>query len=134
MSTVKSIYELVRAWALETPKAVAIAVPGRFPLTYGSLLRQIEQTARALNGMGLGRNARIAVALPNGPEAAVSFLSVAACATCAPLYSALTARVSYCCPPQLPKLLDLRRRGQYLVFKVRPLHYQSGELPVGAAS
>ncbi len=87
-----SIHALVRGWALETPEAVAIATPGHIPLTYARLLRQIEETAQALNGLGLGRNARVAVVLSNGPEAAVSFLAVAACATCAPLNPALRAR------------------------------------------
>jgi acyl-CoA synthetase (AMP-forming)/AMP-acid ligase II/thioesterase domain-containing protein len=39
----------------------------------------------ALNGMGLGRNDRVAIVLPNGPEMAAAFLAVAAAATCAPL-------------------------------------------------
>ena len=35
--------------------------------------------------MGIGRHDRVAVVLPNGPEMAVAFLTVAASATCAPL-------------------------------------------------
>lgn len=38
-----------------------------------------------LNQIGLGRNDRVALVLPNGPEMAVAFLSVTAAATCAPL-------------------------------------------------
>ncbi|PYM94889.1 MAG: acyl-CoA synthetase [Candidatus Rokuibacteriota bacterium] len=92
MSAGRSIHALVSAWAQATPDAVAIAAPGRAPLTYGRLLRQIEETARALNEMGLGRTTRVAVVLPNGPEAAVSFLAVAASAPCAPLNPAHRAR------------------------------------------
>ena len=92
MSGALSVHALVRAWAAETPEAVAIAAPEHIPLTYTRLLRQIEKTAQVLNGLGLGRNARVAVVLPNGPEAAVAFLAVAACATCAPLNPALRAR------------------------------------------
>lgn len=35
--------------------------------------------------MGVGRNDRVAVVLPNSPEMAVAFLGIASCATCAPL-------------------------------------------------
>jgi acyl-CoA synthetase (AMP-forming)/AMP-acid ligase II/acyl carrier protein len=38
-----------------------------------------------LNQFGVGRNDRVAIVLPNGPEMAVAFLSVAAAATGAPL-------------------------------------------------
>ena len=68
MSAGRSIHALVSAWAQATPDAVAVAAPGRAPLTYGRLLRQIEETARALNEMGLGRTTRVAVVLPNGPR------------------------------------------------------------------
>jgi acyl-CoA synthetase (AMP-forming)/AMP-acid ligase II len=39
----------------------------------------------ALGSMGLARDARIAMALPNGPEMAVAFLGITCVATCAPL-------------------------------------------------
>ena len=44
-----------------------------------------------LRTMGLARNDRIALLLPNGPEMAVAFLSVAAGATCTPLNPAYNA-------------------------------------------
>jgi acyl-CoA synthetase (AMP-forming)/AMP-acid ligase II/acetyltransferase-like isoleucine patch superfamily enzyme/acyl carrier protein len=49
------------------------------------LLHQVEQTAVALSGLGLKRNDRVAVVLPNGPEMAVAFLGVTCGLTCAPL-------------------------------------------------
>jgi acyl-CoA synthetase (AMP-forming)/AMP-acid ligase II len=55
------------------------------PLTYGGLLRQVEDTVRSLNNLGAGRNDRVAIVLPNGPEMAAAFLGVAAGATAAPL-------------------------------------------------
>lgn len=55
------------------------------PLTYGGLLRQVEDTVRALNDLGVGRNDRVAMVLPNGPEMAAALLEVAAGATAAPL-------------------------------------------------
>ena len=65
--------------------AVAIAAPGRNPLTYAALRAHVDATVEALNSRGIGRNDRVAIVLPNGPEMACSFLSIAAGATTAPL-------------------------------------------------
>jgi acyl-CoA synthetase (AMP-forming)/AMP-acid ligase II/acyl carrier protein len=79
------ISQLIENQAGHTPDAIAIAAPGRIPLTYNRLNRQIDDTVKKLNAMGVGRHDRVALALPNGPEMAVAFLAVAAGATCAPL-------------------------------------------------
>ena len=63
----------------------AIAAPGREPLNFDGLRRQVENTVNALNGFGIGRNDRVAIVLPNGPEMASAFVSVACAATAAPL-------------------------------------------------
>ena len=68
-----------------THEEKAIIAPERVPLTCGQLCRQIEYAVAFFNHHGLGRNDRIAVVLPNGPEMAVTFLSVIAVAACAPL-------------------------------------------------
>lgn len=65
--------------------AVAISAPGRTPLTYGGLREQVARTVRALNGHGIERNDRVAIVLPNGPEMASAFVSIASGATTAPL-------------------------------------------------
>ncbi|MCR9135675.1 MAG: acyl--CoA ligase [Alphaproteobacteria bacterium] len=65
--------------------AAAIGAPDRMPLTYGGLGQLIENTCADLNRFGIGRNDRVAIVLPNGPEMATAFLSVAACTTSAPL-------------------------------------------------
>jgi acyl-CoA synthetase (AMP-forming)/AMP-acid ligase II/acetyltransferase-like isoleucine patch superfamily enzyme/acyl carrier protein len=80
-----SIYELLKACASQYPEAIAIVAPGRAALTYERLLHQAEIMVGALRAVGVGRNDRVAVVLPNGPEMAVSFLGVACGATCAPL-------------------------------------------------
>jgi acyl-CoA synthetase (AMP-forming)/AMP-acid ligase II/acetyltransferase-like isoleucine patch superfamily enzyme/acyl carrier protein len=80
-----SIYELLKERAEKAVDAIAIAAPGRIPLTYGRLLEHVEATAEALRGFGLGRKDRIAMVLPNGPEMAAAFVAVAAASTCAPL-------------------------------------------------
>ncbi|HET6610110.1 MAG TPA: acyl--CoA ligase [Rhodopila sp.] len=65
--------------------APAIGAPGRPWLTHGGLRALVERTVVALNGMGIGRNDRVALVTPNGPEAATSFVSIACGATTAPL-------------------------------------------------
>jgi acyl-CoA synthetase (AMP-forming)/AMP-acid ligase II len=65
--------------------AIAIGAPEREPLTYGGLLDLVEETGVSLNGFGIGRNDRVAIVLPNGPEMAAAFLAVGASATTAPL-------------------------------------------------
>lgn len=85
------IYPLLSAWAERTPAAIALAAPGRTPLTYGRLRIQMADVVTSLNAMGLGRNDRVALVMPQGPEMAVAFLAVAAGATCAPLNPAYRA-------------------------------------------
>jgi acyl-CoA synthetase (AMP-forming)/AMP-acid ligase II/acyl carrier protein len=63
----------------------AILAPDRAPLLYGSLCRQIEYTTSFLNNHGLGRNDRIAVIVPSGPEMAVLFLGIISGSTFVPL-------------------------------------------------
>jgi amino acid adenylation domain-containing protein len=80
-----TLRQLVDAAAERDPDAVAILAPGRRPLSYGQLRRHIADVVGVLNTLGVGRNDRVAMVLPDGPEAAVAFISVAAGATCAPL-------------------------------------------------
>ena len=65
--------------------AIAIAAPSAVPLTYRGLREQVDATIAGLNAVGIGRGDRVAIVLPNGPEMAVAFLSIAAGATSAPL-------------------------------------------------
>jgi acyl-CoA synthetase (AMP-forming)/AMP-acid ligase II/acyl carrier protein len=80
-----SLFGDLKRVSIAAPPAIAIAAPGRSALTFGQLLVQLEQTAGTLHRLGLGRNDRIAIVLPNGPEMAVAFLAVSTCATSAPL-------------------------------------------------
>jgi acyl-CoA synthetase (AMP-forming)/AMP-acid ligase II len=86
-----SLRRLVEHWALRTPEAIAIAAPGRAPLTYHRLLERIDAVAGTLAARGIGTHDRVAVALPNGPGMAVAFLSVASAFCCAPLNPAYRA-------------------------------------------
>ncbi len=65
--------------------AIAIAAPDRVPLTYKGLRENVDKMISALNRNGIERNDRVAIVLPNGPEMAAAFVSIAAGATTAPL-------------------------------------------------
>lgn len=71
--------------------APAIGAPGRPWMTHGALRALAERTVQALNGIGIGRGDRVALVVPNGPEAASSFVAVACAATTAPLNPAYKA-------------------------------------------
>src|SRR5580658_8438664 len=71
--------------------ADAIGAPGRPALTHGGLRALALRTVAGLNGMGIGRNDRVAMVLPNGPEMASAFVAVACGATTAPLNPAYRA-------------------------------------------
>jgi acyl-CoA synthetase (AMP-forming)/AMP-acid ligase II len=64
---------------------IALAAPGRPPLSLAGLRRQVATTATALDALGIKRCDRVAIVLPNGPEMASGFLCVAAVATTSPL-------------------------------------------------
>ena len=63
----------------------AIGAPERQALTHGELRALCARTVKSLNAMGIGRNDRVAMVLPNGPEMAASFIAIACGATTAPL-------------------------------------------------
>ncbi len=65
--------------------AVALAAPSAKPMTYAGLRELVRETGGALRTLGAGSQDRVAIVLPNGPEMAAAFLSVAANAASAPL-------------------------------------------------
>src|SRR5882672_8718213 len=88
---ISSIPGLLEHHAKRNPDALAILGPGRAPLTYGRLNQHLGQVGRTLRAIGIGRRDRVAVVLPNGPEMAVAFLTIAACAVCVPINPAYGA-------------------------------------------
>ena len=82
MGSATTIREILAAGADE---AVALTAPGGVALTHAGLRNLLSETVAALNAMGIGRDDRVGIVLPNGPEMAAAFLSVAAGATAAPL-------------------------------------------------
>jgi acyl-CoA synthetase (AMP-forming)/AMP-acid ligase II len=88
LSEATSIVERIAAGAKDAP---AISAPERATLTHGALRRQIGEAAGQLNARGISRGDRVAIVLPNGPEMATAFISVACAATTAPLNPAYRA-------------------------------------------
>jgi len=82
MTVFSTIHELL---AGKPAAAVAFTASGCPPLTYGGLRDHVERTVASLNRLGIGRNDRVALVLPNGTEMATAFVSVAAGSTSAPL-------------------------------------------------
>lgn len=82
-----TIYDLILA---QPDDAIAIATPpseanGRPAMTYGRLKKLIVDVQADLTALGVGRNDRVAIVLPNGPEMAASFIAIGCSATTAPL-------------------------------------------------
>ncbi|MEY4793418.1 MAG: hypothetical protein RL724_354, partial [Pseudomonadota bacterium] len=71
--------------------APAIRAPGRPALSYAGLRDLTAATIARLNAIGIGRNDRVAIVLPNGPEMAAAFIAIGAGATTAPLNPAYRA-------------------------------------------
>ena len=77
--------------AVGAESAPAISAPGRPALNYRGLRGQVDATLLALNALGAGRNDRVAIVLPNGPEMAACYMACAAGVTSAPLNPAYRA-------------------------------------------
>lgn len=72
--------------------APAVGAPdGVAWLPYRELRALAARTVERLNGLGIGRNDRVAIVLPNGPEMATAFVAIAAGAATAPLNPAYRA-------------------------------------------
>jgi len=69
----------------------ALGAPGRADMNHGELRTLVDRTLASLNGMGIGRNDRLAIVLPNGPEMAACFVAAACGVATAPLNPAYRA-------------------------------------------
>jgi oxalate---CoA ligase len=88
MSAIRTLKELL---ATGRGDAAAITAPGAKGLTFDAFRKLVADTIAALNGFGVGRNDRVAIVLPNGPEMATAFVAIASGATAAPLNPAYKA-------------------------------------------
>ncbi len=77
-----TVQDLLQAGADD---AVALAAPDRPPLDYRALRALVAATTASLNAAGIGRNDRVAIVLPNGPEMAACFVACACTCASAPL-------------------------------------------------
>jgi len=81
----ESIECCLRRQAEKAASRVALTGPGRTPLSYSQLESLSARISATLNEFGVGRNHRVALALPTGPEALTCLLSVLRCAIALPL-------------------------------------------------
>ena len=72
-------------------ESIAISAPDRAPLRFRELRRLVAETLARLNGLGIGRNDRVAIVLANGPEMATCFVACASGVASAPLNPAYRA-------------------------------------------
>ncbi len=82
------IRDLLAPHAADSP---AILAPDRPPLSFGALRELADATVATVAGLGIGRNDRVGIVLPNGPEMATAFIAIACGATTAPLNPAYRA-------------------------------------------
>ena len=78
----KTIADLL---SVQKPTSLAIGAPDRAWLTYGGLRDLSARVAADLHKFGIGRGDRVAIVLPNGPEMACAFVTIAQTAVTAPL-------------------------------------------------
>lgn len=78
----RTLAALLAPHAAEAP---AIGAPGRDWLTYGGLRQLTADITEQLRSFGIGATDRVAIVLPNGPDMAAAFITVAQSAVTAPL-------------------------------------------------
>ena len=91
MSSIYRTSTIAKLIAEGRDDAPAIGAPERTALTHKGLRQLAQRTISDLNRMGIGRNDRVAIVLPNGPEMAAAFIAIACGATTAPLNPAYRA-------------------------------------------
>jgi acyl-CoA synthetase (AMP-forming)/AMP-acid ligase II/thioesterase domain-containing protein/aryl carrier-like protein len=114
--------QLIADQAAKNPAACALLAPGRLPLTYARLYVEIQKHARVLRAIGISNEDRVALLLPNGPEAALGFLATSVVCGCAPLTptcsaNELDAALSRIKPKALIASLDLDAEKRATVAK-----------------
>jgi len=83
-----TVRDLLRHHAPDSPAIGALDRPW---LTYGGLNALADDTLASLNAMGIGCDDRVAIVLPNGPEMAAAFITLAGACDTAPLNPAYKA-------------------------------------------
>jgi long-chain acyl-CoA synthetase len=70
-----TLYELVKKTAKRLPDYIAYEFMGK-QTTYHVFMDRIERTAKALNSIGISRNDRVTIAMPNSPQAVDMFYAL----------------------------------------------------------
>src|SRR5271163_4037384 len=83
--TLKSVQTLLDVLHFADGRAAVIVPALGVPITYDSLRQQVWTMANALASVGIRRGDSVAIALPNGLPALVSFLAASIAGTAAPL-------------------------------------------------
>jgi oxalate---CoA ligase len=82
---VVTMLRLIADHADRNPAAIALLAPGRPSLTYARLCAEIEEHAQILRAIGVGKQDRVALLLPNGPEGALGFLATSTSSVFSPV-------------------------------------------------
>lgn len=85
-----TIGQVIRRRAELQPSHTAVVASALAPLSYRELQCLIDEVRAALRLAGFGGNARIAIAMRNGPQTALAIVAVACSAVCIPLNSRQT--------------------------------------------
>ena len=85
---IQHLHHLLQRGASAAP---ALGAPGRRDMTHDELRALVDRTIAQLNALGVGRNDRLAIVLPNGPEMAACFVAAACGTATAPLNPAYRA-------------------------------------------
>ena len=81
----ETLLELLLQKARERPAAAAILAFEKEPLSYKTLVDQVDLAGAQMRALGLSQNSCVAIVLPNGAIMATTFLAVSTWAVSAPL-------------------------------------------------
>lgn len=81
----ETITDILRHWANASGQEPVLFAPDRQPLAWGDLLAQLDYVRERFRELGVNPQDRVAIVLPDGPEMAAAFLTLASSACCAPL-------------------------------------------------
>jgi acyl-CoA synthetase (AMP-forming)/AMP-acid ligase II len=70
---------LIELLANGNAQATCLSAAQSAPLSYSALRQLVQYVQAAFNQVGIGRNDRVALVLPNSAEMAASFVTVACC-------------------------------------------------------
>lgn len=84
-ASANTLASVLRHHASHQPDAMALLGEDQHAMRYSDLWQQVQRIGCQLQSSGITPAARVAMALPNGPEMAVALLGTASYATCVPL-------------------------------------------------